>query len=100
MVFPIKLARCIVELERILGIRNGSANEKGNNRIGDLHNANDKATQSDLGEKLKISQSQLSRYKKLLDLVPELQTAVEDGKISATKGEAPRKTEGDCSEGL
>ena len=85
---PVKLARCIAELERILGIRSGSANEKGNNRIGDLHNANDKATQSDLAEKLKISQSQLSRYKKLLDLVPELQTAVEDGKISATNASA------------
>lgn len=85
---PVKLAKCIAELERILGIRNGSANEKGNNRIGDLHNANDKVTQADLAEKLKVSQSQLSRYKKLLDLVPELQTAVEDGKISATNASA------------
>lgn len=85
---PIKLAKCIVELERILGIRNGSANEKGNNRIGDLHNANDKVTQADLAEKLKVSQSQLSRYKKLLDLVPELQSAVESGQISATSANA------------
>ena len=56
-------------------------------------------TQADLAEKLEVSQRQLSNYKKLLDLVPELQTAVEEGKISAIKGEAPRKTEGDCSEG-
>lgn len=84
---PVKLAKCIAELERILGIRNGSANEKGNNRIGDGHNVGDK-TQADLAEELKMSQKQLSRYKKLLDLVPELQTAVEDGKISATNASA------------
>ena len=80
---PVKLARCIAELERILGIKHG------NNQHGErtLHNANSK-TQSDLAEQLKISQSQLSRYKKLLDLVPELQTAVEDGKISATNASA------------
>lgn len=84
---PIKLAKCIVELERIEGIRNGSANEKGNNRVGDGHNVGDK-TQSDLAEQLKMSQKQLSRYKKLLDLIPELQSAVEDGKISATNASA------------
>ena len=57
--------------------------EKGNNRIGDGHNVGDK-NQSDLAEELKMSQKQLSRYKKLLDLVPELQSAVESGQISAT----------------
>ena len=83
---PVKLAKCIAELERILGIRNGG--DRGNQyKVADTHNAN-LATQSDLAEKLKISQSQLSRYKKLLDLVPELQTAVEDGKISATNASA------------
>ena len=73
-----------MELERILGIRNGSANEKGNNRIGDGNNFHDKTTQADLAEKLKVSQRQLNNYKKLLDLVPELQSAVESGQISAT----------------
>ena len=83
---PVKLAKCIAELERILGIRNGG--DRGNQyKVADTHNAN-LATQSDLAEKLKISQSQLSRYKKLLDLVPELQTAVEEGKISATNASA------------
>ena len=73
-----------MELERILGIRNGG------DRKSDGHNVNLK-TQTDLAEELKMSQKQLSRYKKLLDLVPELQTAVEDGKISAIIGVAPRK---------
>lgn len=78
---PVKLAKCIAELERILGIRNGG------DRKSDGHNVNLK-TQTDLAEELKMSQKQLSRYKKLLDLVPELQTAVEDGKISATNASA------------
>lgn len=78
---PIKLAKCIVELERIEGIRNGG------DRKSDLHNDNLK-TQSNLAEELKISQSQLSRYKKLLALVPELQDAVETGKVSATNASA------------
>ena len=85
---PIKLAKCIVELERILGIRNGSANEKGNNRIGDGNNFHDKTTQADLAERLKVSQRQLNNYKKLLDLVPELQSAVETGMVSATNATA------------
>lgn len=78
---PIKTARCIAELERISGIKNGG------DRKSDSHNANLK-TQADLAEQLKMSQSQLSRYKKLLDLVPELQTAVEEGKVSATNASA------------
>ena len=78
---PIKLAKCIAELERILGIKNGG------DRKSDGHNVNLK-TQTDLAEELKMSQKQLSRYKKLLDLVPELQTAVESGQISATNASA------------
>jgi Asp-tRNA(Asn)/Glu-tRNA(Gln) amidotransferase A subunit family amidase len=70
-----------MELERILGIRNGG------DRKSDSHNAN-VITQSDLAEKLKVSQSQLARYKKLLELIPELQTAVESGQISATNASA------------
>jgi len=78
---PIKLAKCIAELERILGIRNGSAGKA------DPHNVGGK-TQSDLAEELRMSTEQLRRYKKLLDLVPELQTAVESGQISATNASA------------
>ena len=78
---PIKLAKCIVELERILGIRNGSAGKVSKDL--ESHNVTPK-TQEDLAEQLKMSKMQLTRYKKLLDLVPELQSAVEEGKISAT----------------
>ena len=82
---PIKLAKCIVELERILGIRDGSAGKVAKGLDG--HNVGLK-TQTDLAEELKMSQKQLSRYKKLLDLVPELQSAVESGQISATNASA------------
>lgn len=78
---PVKLAKCIVELERILGIRNGG------DRKSDEHNVPLK-TQSDLAKELEMSTLQLRRYKKLLDLVPELQTAVETGLISATSASA------------
>lgn len=78
---PIKLAKCIVELERILGIRNGSAGKVSKDL--ESHNVTPK-TQEDLAEQLKMSKMQLTRYKKLLDLVPELQSAVESGQISAT----------------
>ena len=64
--------------------------EKGNNRIGDGNNFHDKTTQADLAEKLKVSQRQLNNYKKLLDLVPELQSAVESGQISATNAGSMR----------
>ena len=82
---PIKLAKCIGELERILGIRNGSAGKVSKDL--EAHNVTPK-TQEDLAEQLKMSKMQLTRYKKLLDLVPELQTAVESGQISATNASA------------
>ena len=66
-----------MKLERILGIRNGG------DRKSESHNDTLKK-QTDLAEELKISKSQLARYKRLLDLVPELQSAVEEGRISAT----------------
>lgn len=82
---PIKTARCIAELERINGIRKGSAGKVSKDL--ESHNVAPK-TQEDLAEQLKMSKMQLTRYKKLLDLVPELQSAVESGQISATNASA------------
>ena len=80
---PIKLAKCIVELERILGIKHG------NNQHGERTEHNERSTtQAELAEQLKLSEVQLRRYKKLLDLVPELQSAVETGMVSATNATA------------
>ena len=83
---PLKMAKCIKELERIKGIRNGSANEKGNNRIGDGQNVPHQTNQSDLAEELNISPKHLRRFKSLLNLIPELQDLVETGELKASIG--------------
>jgi len=71
------MAKCIVELERIYGIRNGG------DRKSDEHNDNLK-TQSDLSNEIGISQQQLLRYKQLLKLVPDIQGLVEHDKVKPT----------------
>lgn len=74
MICPMKMNKCIVELERIYGIRQGSANKKGINQyIGDGNNFVDQKSQLDLAEQIGIDQRQLQNYKKLSDLIPELQ---------------------------
>lgn len=75
----IKLGRCIKELERIYGIKSG--NNQFSNRDGNNFQAK---TQSDLASELGISQRQLSNYKKLTELIPELQDLVETGYVSPT----------------
>lgn len=74
---PMKMAKCIVELERIYGVRNGSAG------ISHTDNLNEK-TQKDLAKQLDISQQQLQDYKKLNELIPELQTLVETNLLKGT----------------
>lgn len=73
----VKLGRCIKELERIYGIKNGG------DRKSDGHNVHLK-TQDDLASELEISKKQMSRFKSLTDLIPELQDAVQSGKVTAT----------------
>lgn len=75
----VKLGRCIKELERIYGIKNG--NNQHTERVG--HNVQGK-TQDDLASELEMSKKQMSRFKSLTDLIPELQSAVESGQITAT----------------
>lgn len=73
---PMKMAKCIVELERIYGIKHGN-----NQRT--LNNSNS-LNQKQLAEQLQIDQSQLINYKKLNDLIPELQTLVETDQLKGT----------------
>lgn len=74
---PIKMAKCIMELERIKGIYKGNhQNVKRDNLT----------SQSDLAEELNISRRQLQDYKKLTNLIPELQQMIEDGTMKATVG--------------
>lgn len=74
----VKMGRCLKELERIEGIRNGG------DRKSEAHNALLIKTQSDLADEIGISIDQYKRYKSLTSLVPELQDAVETGTITAT----------------
>lgn len=74
---PIKFARCIIELEKIYGIK------RGNNQTSLQDNLASK-TQSDLADQFGISKQQLQDYKKLLSLIPELQDLVEKDVLSPT----------------
>lgn len=74
---PVKLGRCIKELERLYGI------EHGGDRKSRGHNV-PLITQDDLAEQLDISTRQLKRYKKLAELIPELEDFVETGMITAS----------------
>ncbi|KAA9007364.1 hypothetical protein F4V43_02435 [Paenibacillus spiritus] len=74
---PMKMAKCIQELERIYGIRNGG------DRKSDANNFNLK-TQSELASEIGVSQQQLQNYKQLLNLIPDIQNLVERNKIKGT----------------
>lgn len=79
------MARCIQELERIKGVRQGSSNKKGDNRIGKLNNST-RQNQSDIANELNIDRTQLLNYKKLTKLIPELQDLIESNQMKATVG--------------
>jgi ParB-like chromosome segregation protein Spo0J len=81
---PVKLGRCIKELERIYGVREGSANQKGNNRIGEPKVSDDQLTQSDIAEMIGVSVDTLNNYKKLTELIPELEDLVDTGILAPT----------------
>ncbi len=77
---PIKLGRCIKELERIYGIQNG------NNQYDRLPKVSEGLinSQEQLADMIGISVDTLSNYKKLTELVPELQDWVETGILAPT----------------
>lgn len=72
---PIKLGRCIKELERIYGIREGSA---GISHTNYFNGNSDPKTEKELADKLGVTQQTIQNYKKLTELVPELQDWVEN----------------------
>lgn len=74
---PIKLGRCLVELERIYGIHKG-------NHINENPQNADSKTQETLAKEIGISVDALNRYKKLTNLIPELQNMVEENQIYTT----------------
>ncbi|XZH96395.1 hypothetical protein ACSXD5_14860 [Clostridium perfringens] len=83
------MARCVQELERIKGVRQGSAGGVGVNQYNKVlqqDNLTQAYSQKDMAEELGITRQQLQDYKKLLNLIPELQQMVENGSMKATVG--------------
>ena len=71
-------------MERLYGIRNGSANEKGDNRIGEPNNSVDQRTQSDLATQMGMSVDTLQNYKMLAEMIPELEELLDTGIVTKT----------------
>ena len=74
-----KLGRFIKELERIYGVREGSAG-KSEPKLSDGNIFN----QSDSAEMIEISVDTLNNYKKLTELIPELEDLVDTGILAPT----------------
>ena len=77
-----KMAKCIIELERIYGVRQGNGSnqyqtkeQKPNNSV---------SSQEQLAKQLGIDERQLRNYKKLTRLIPELQSMVEHNVLKST----------------
>lgn len=76
---PVKFGRCILELERIYGIRNG--NNQHTERVPQVAEGST-ITQADLAAKIGISVDSLNRYKQLTTAIPEIQQLLQDKVIS------------------
>lgn len=79
-----KVGKRIKELERIYGVREGSLNEKGNNRIGEPNNSGDQITQSDIAAQMGISVDTLQNYKMMAEMIPELEDLMDTGIVTKT----------------
>ena len=66
-----KVGKRIKELERIYGVEHGG-NRKSSPKVSDLN-------QSDIAEMIGISVDTLNNYKKLTELIPELEDLVDTG---------------------
>ncbi|MDF2544512.1 MAG: hypothetical protein K0S47_4230 [Herbinix sp.] len=76
---PVKLGRCIKELERINGVRSGSANPTGT-----TVSENISFTQKDLADKLGMEVRTMQNYKKLTELIPEIVDLIDTGIVTPT----------------
>ncbi len=66
---PIKLGKCIKELERIYGFREGRPEKLSNNFT---VNRDQPKNESELAEQLGITRQSLQNYKKLAEMIPEI----------------------------
>ena len=79
---PIKLGRCIKELERIYGIKQGGHGS--NQYVQNSNNFKSAKTQEDLAKELGITVQSINNYKKLTEIIPELEELVDTGIVSQT----------------
>lgn len=79
---PLKLARCIQELERIKGVREGSFNKRVDNRNRDgqfVSHGTSQITQEDIAKQFGVSVKKVQRIKSLLELPEDIQRLIETG---------------------
>jgi ParB family transcriptional regulator, chromosome partitioning protein len=76
----VKLGRCIKELERIYGIRQGSAGKSELN----YSTGENPSTQSDLADMLGVSRFTIQNYKKLTELIPEMVDLIDTEIVTPT----------------
>ena len=69
-----KLGRCIKELERIYGVEHGG-DRKSNPKVSEMN-------QAQLADMIGISVDTLSNYKKLTEMIPELEDLVDTGIVT------------------
>lgn len=76
---PIKLGRCIKELERIYGIQHGATSFQGNQHNEVSPKISESPNQEQLAAQMGISVDTLQNYKMLADMIPELEDLVIQG---------------------
>lgn len=72
---PVKLGRCIKELERIYGIKVGNPNYEKNSQL---------KTQTQLATDMGLDVRTLQKYKLLAEMIPELSDLVDTGIVTKT----------------
>ncbi|ERM91504.1 plasmid partitioning protein ParB [Caldanaerobacter subterraneus subsp. yonseiensis KB-1] len=87
---PMKLAKCILELERIYRIKRGKPQSQ--LQIMDDNSApsaelQTNISQKELAEIVGLKERRLRELKKLNELIPELQKLIEEGKLTTKAGE-------------
>ena len=88
---PMKLARCILELERIYGVKRGGDRKSivvnssyQSETVSHLISGN---SQKEIAQNIGLTERRIQQLKKLNELIPELQILVEQGKLSSSAGE-------------
>lgn len=81
---PMKLGRCIKELERIYGIKQGGSGYYGNQYEESSNNYKTPKTEEEIAKEIGISIASLQNYKKLIEMIPELEELVDTGIATPT----------------